>query len=138
MAEKTIAMPDEQYAVSQLRVLRKKAEKSGEEIAKGLRMWQDSLGHGKFKKNYLLAGWTEGSVKHYLTYYQQDAAGMDTDPQVVDPKATMNDVLWFVGKLEGVIDTLEQILTEKKWQRDENFPQLQKTGAKLLALLEKL
>jgi hypothetical protein len=46
----------------------------------------------KFKKNYLLAGWTEGSVNHYLTYYQQDAA-TDTEPQVDDSKG--NSILWF-------------------------------------------
>jgi len=133
--EKTIIMPDEQYVVSQLRILRKKAEKSGSEIATELRMWQDSLGVGKFKKNYLLAGWTEGSVNHYLTYYQQDAA-TDTEPQVDDSKG--NSILWFIRKLDGVIDTLDQVLTEDKWQKDENFPQLQQTGAKLRTLLEKL
>jgi hypothetical protein len=104
--------------------------------------WKRSLdpqnrrsGVGKFKKNYLLAGWTEGSVNHYLTYYQQDAA-TDTEPQVDDSKG--NSILWFIRKLDGVIDTLDQVLTEDKWQKDENFPQLQQTGAKLRTLLEKL
>ncbi len=133
----TIVMPDEQYAVSQLRILRKKAEKSGAEIAKELRGWQDSLGHGKFKKNYILAGWTEGSVNHYFSYYQQHT-DTDTEPDVVENKESPSSIQWFIGRLEKVIDTLDQILTEEKWQQDEDFPQLQQVGAKLAALLEKL
>jgi hypothetical protein len=154
----TIVMPDEQYAVSQLRILRKKAEKSGREIAKELHMWKDSLGQGKFKKNYLLAGWTESRVQHYLTYYQQDAA-LYTGPEVVENKETPVDpqeppiavglqvvdlkepkssISWFVHRLENVMDTLTQILAEEKWRKDEKFPELQQVGAKLMNLLEKL
>ena len=153
-----IVMPDEQYAVSQLRTLRKKAEKTGAEIAKELRMWQDSLGHGRFKKNYLLAGWTELSVNHYLSYYQQHPAwytGPDVvdskeaakpqqgawsvpAPEVIDSKETPSSILWFSHKLENIIDTLDQLLTETKWRKDKDFPQLQQTGARLRVLLGKL
>jgi hypothetical protein len=154
-----IVMTDEQYAVSQLRILRKIAEKSGKEIAKELRMWQDSLGHGKFKKNYLLAGWSQNSVEHYLSYYpKDDPAGnplkdivenkeapakeqettSGTAPQVTDYKEPQSSIVWFTHKLENIIDTLDQILTEEKWRKDENFPKLQQVGAKLATLLGKL
>jgi len=136
--ETKIVMPDEQYAVTELRKLRIKAEKSGAQIAQDLRTWQNSLGHGKFKKTYLLAGWTESKVGHYLQYYQEDA-DMDSCPDVADSKKkSQSDILWFIQKLEGVRDTLEQILTEAKWRQDKDFPQLQQKGKDLVPLLEKL
>src|SRR5438270_13700976 len=102
-------MPDEQYAISELRTLRFKTEKHGKEIAKELRMWQDSLGHGKFKKNYLLAGWTENKVIHYLSYYHEDADG-DSHPNVIESKETnRSEIQWLIYRMTGITATIEQV-----------------------------
>jgi hypothetical protein len=131
-------MPSDQYAVSQLRALRTKAEKSGEEIAKELRMWQDSLGHGKFKKNYLLAGWTEDRVHHYLQYYKEDAE-VNSPPDVTEAKeVTRTEIQGLIYRVKGITAAVEQVLTKDKWQRDKDFPELKREGKALIALLEKL
>jgi hypothetical protein len=131
-------MPDEKYAVTQLRSLRVKAEKSGKEIAKELRMWQDSLGHGKFKKNYLLAGWTEGGVNHYLSYYQEHTA-TDTELDAPENKeVTRTELQSLIYRVKGITAAVEQVLTKDKWQRDKDFPELKREGKALIALLEKL
>jgi hypothetical protein len=61
-----IVQPSEQTAVSELRALRKKAEKSGKEIGNALLKWQESLGRGKFKQAFMRAGWAESSVYYYI------------------------------------------------------------------------
>jgi hypothetical protein len=131
-------MPDEKYAVTQLRSLRVKAERSGKEIAKELRMWQDSLGHGKFKKNYLLAGWTEDKVHHYLQYYKEDAE-VNSPPDVTENKEiTRTEIQGLIYRVKGITAAIEQVLAAEKWQRDKDFPELQQEGKALISLLERL
>jgi hypothetical protein len=131
-------MPSEQYAVSQLRALKIRAEKSGKEIAKELRMWQGSLGHGKFKKSYILAGWTEDKVHHYLQYYKEDAE-VDSPPDVTETKeVTRSEIQGLIYRVKGITAAVEQVLTKDKWQRDKDFPELKREGKALIVLLEKL
>lgn len=138
MSNSAISMPDEKYAVTQLRSLRVKAEKSGKEIAKELRMWQDSLGHGKFKKNYLLAGWTEDKVHHYLQYYKEDAE-VNSPPDVTENKEiTRTEIQGLIYRVKGITAAIEQVLAAEKWQRDKDFPELQQEGKALISLLERL
>lgn len=135
MSIASISMPDEKYAVTQLRALKLKAEKSGKEIAKELRMWQDSLGHGKFKKSYLLAGWTENQVIHYLQYYPDG----DSHPDVSEPKEiTRTELQSLIYRVKGITAAIEQVLAAEKWQRDKDFPELQQEGKALISLLERL
>lgn len=138
MSNSAISMPDEKYAVTQLRSLRVKAERSGKEIAKELRMWQDSLGHGKFKKNYLLAGWTEDKVHHYLQYYKEDAE-VNSPPDVTENKEiTRTEIQGLIYRVKGITAAIEQVLAAEKWQRDKDFPELQQEGKALISLLERL
>jgi hypothetical protein len=138
LSNSAISMPDEKYAVTQLRSLRVKAEKSGKEIAKELRMWQDSLGHGKFKKNYLLAGWTEDKVHHYLQYYKEDAE-VNSPPDVTENKEiTRTEIQGLIYRVKGITAAIEQVLAAEKWQRDKDFPELQQEGKALISLLERL
>ena len=133
-----VRMPDEQYAVSELRKLRNKAEKSGAEIAKELRMWQSSLGHGKFKTAYSRAGWTSVRVEHYLAYYQEDAP-VDSRTETTDSKeTTRSEIQGLIYRVQGIKGAIEQVLAEDKWQRDRDFAELRQAGKALAALLEKL
>jgi len=76
---------DQDTAVSELRNLRKRAEQSAQEIGQALLRWQRSLGHGKFKRAYLLAGWTENQVYHYLAATKsQQVPALEAKPEVVE------------------------------------------------------
>ena len=74
----SIVMPSEQTAISELRTLRKQAEKSAKEIGKALLKWQKSLGHGKFKQAYMAAGWPESSVYYYIKQAQPPTPKLET------------------------------------------------------------
>ena len=138
MSVPSIKMPSEQYAVSQLRALKIRAEKSGKEIAKELRMWQDSLGHGKFKKAYNAAGWTGDRVYYYLSYYQEDTVENSQPDASENKEVTRSEIQGLIYRVKGITAAVEQVLTKDKWQRDKDFPELKREGKALIALLEKL
>lgn len=85
----SIVMPSEQTAISELRTLRRQAEKSAKEIGKALLKWQESLGRGKFKRAYMAAGWTESQVIHYIhgdRHKNQQVRDVQTHPETVENK----------------------------------------------------
>lgn len=88
MASATQIATDERQAVSELKSLRIRAEKSAQEITTELRKWQASLGRGHFKRAYLLAGWSHGRIGHYLyggETEHQHVTVTEPSQQVIDP-----------------------------------------------------
>jgi hypothetical protein len=89
LGKPAIIMPDESQAITELRTLRKKAEKSAAEIRKALLKWQESLGHGKFKQAFMAAGWTQNQVSYYLYKLPTNEIG-EVQQEPVDSKAEVS------------------------------------------------
>lgn len=79
-----IIQVEEAQAITELRELRKQAERSAKEIGEELFRWQERL-EGSFKKAYNAAGWTEDKVYYYLRVYKNQLVTVEeSQPQVID------------------------------------------------------
>lgn len=119
--------PNEQHAVSELRALRVKAQKTGLEIAAELRRWQNSLGHGKFKKNYLKAGWSENQVIHYLQYYPDGNSHPDVDnskevPPLSSEERDARELDALIQRMESLTIAVTQVRDDpERWSIPGNY-----------------
>ena len=98
--------PSEQTAISELRTLRKRAEKSAKEIGKALLKWQKSLGYGKFKQAYMAAGWTKAQVDYYLYVFPK--RGEDKEIEAINDRLETTENKGEDGQ------TLEEVCAEAR------------------------
>jgi predicted DNA-binding protein YlxM (UPF0122 family) len=74
-------------------------------------------------------------VEHYLSYYKEISSG-NTPKEVAETKeVNRSEIQGLIYRVKGITTAVEQVLTQDKWQRDKDFPELKREGKALIALL---
>jgi hypothetical protein len=85
-------MPDERQAITELRSLRHRAERSAQEIGRELKKWQESLGRGKFKQAYMAAGWSPSTVYWFMKNQEDAIPVLESQPVELPSKPLETNV----------------------------------------------